>query len=113
MSTQTKPSVYKSNALVEATYRLSPAEQRIMLACISQVRRDQPITDEVMYSVSVSDYASLVGTSSHSTYKELADAALRLKRREVWLREYLNGNGKRPRTLVTGWVQWPGYPAGH
>lgn len=105
MSTQTKPSVYKSNALVEASYRLSPAEQRIMLACISQVRRDQPITDEVMYSVSVSDYSSLVGTSSHSTYKELADAALRLKRREVWLREYPNGNGKRPRTLVTGWVQ--------
>jgi len=105
MSTQTKPSVYKSNALVEASYRLSPAEQRIMLACISQVRRDQPITDEVMYNVSVSDYSSLVGTSSHSTYKELADAALRLKRREVWLREYPNGNGKRPRTLVTGWVQ--------
>ncbi|WP_280564228.1 replication initiation protein [Chromohalobacter sp. 48-RD10] len=72
---------------------------------MSQVRRDQPITDEVMYSVSVSDYSSLVGTSSHSTYKELADAALRLKRREVWLREYPNGNGKRPRTLVTGWVQ--------
>lgn len=97
--------VYKSNALVEASYRLTPAEQRIMLACISQVRRDQPITDDVLYSVSVADYAALSGTESHSVYKELADAALRLKRREVWIKEEPNGQGKRQRTLVTGWVQ--------
>lgn len=103
--TQGTPSVYKSNALVEASYRLTPAEQRIMLACISQVRRDQPITDEVLYSVSVADYASLVGTESHSLYKELADAALRLKRREVWLTERPNGDGSREETLITGWVQ--------
>lgn len=97
--------MYKSNALVEASYRLTPAEQRIMLACISQVRRDQPITDDVLYSVSVADYAALSGTESHSVYKELADAALRLKRREVWIKEEPNGQGKRQRTLVTGWVQ--------
>lgn len=100
-----EPQIYKSNALVEASYRLTPAEQRIMLGCITQVRRDQPLTDEVMYSLSVAEYAALVGTDSHSTYKELADAALRLKRREVWLREYPNGQGKRPKTLVTSWVQ--------
>lgn len=97
--------VYKSNALVEASYRLTPAEQRIMLACISQVRRDQPITDDVLYSVTVADYAALSGTESHSVYKELADAALRLKRREVWITERPNGNGSREETLVTGWVQ--------
>jgi len=97
--------VYKSNALVEASYRLTPAEQRIMLSCISQVRRDQTITDEVMYSVSVSDYAALAGTNSNSVYKELADAALRLKRREVWITERPNGNGSHKQTLVTGWVQ--------
>lgn len=97
--------VYKSNALIEASYRLTPAEQRIMLACISQVRRDQPITDDVLYSVSVADYADLAGTASHSVYKELADAALRLKRREVWITERPNGNGSREETLVTGWVQ--------
>lgn len=97
--------IYKSNALVEASYRLSPAEQRIMLSCITQVRRDQPITDDILYSVSASDYAALSGTESHSVYKELADAALRLKRREVWIKQEPNGRGKRTSTLITGWVQ--------
>lgn len=97
--------VYKSNALVEASYRLTPAEQRIMLSCIAQVRRDQPITDDILYSVSAAEYAALAGTESHSVYKELADAALRLKRREVWIKQEPNGKGKRPRTLITGWVQ--------
>lgn len=100
-----KPQVYKSNALIEASYRLTPAEQRIMLVCIAQVRRDHPITDEVLYDVTVADYAALVGTGSHSTYKELADAALRLKRREVWITERPNGKGSHEETLVTGWVQ--------
>ncbi|MCG5511490.1 replication initiation protein [Ectothiorhodospira lacustris] len=97
--------IYKSNALVEASYRLTPAEQRIVLAAIARVRRDEPITDEVLYSVNVADYSDLVGTESHSVYKELADAALRLKRREVWIKQEPNGKGKRPRTLITGWVQ--------
>ncbi|MCM2132235.1 replication initiation protein [Larsenimonas rhizosphaerae] len=100
-----KPQIYKSNALIKASYRLTPAEQRIMLACIAQVRRDKPITDEVLYDVTVADYAALVGTGSHSTYKELADAALRLKRREVWITERPNGEGSHEETLITGWVQ--------
>lgn len=36
--------VYKANALVEASYRLSLYEQRIILACIAQVRRDDTLT---------------------------------------------------------------------
>ena len=103
MSAELKQPIYKSNALVEASYRLTPAEQRIMLSCIAQVRRDQPITDEVMYSISVADYAALIGTESGSVYKELEAAALRLKRREVWIKE--RPNGGKEQTLVTGWVQ--------
>lgn len=99
------PQVIKSNALIEASYRLTPAEQRIMLACIAQVRRDQPITDEVLYSVSAADIAKMTSSQSKTTYDELAKAALRLKRREVWLTERANGSGSHEETLVTGWVQ--------
>ena len=76
-----KSLVCKSNALIEASYRLSVAEQRIMLACIAQVRRDQPITDDVTYSVTVAD----MGQNTHAAYSELQKASLRLKRREVSL----------------------------
>lgn len=97
--------VYKSNALVEASYRLSVAEQRIVLACIAQVRHDQPITDEVLYSITATEFANLSGTSSKQAYRELEQAAMRLSRREVWLVERPNGNGAHEETLVTRWVQ--------
>lgn len=96
--------VYKSNALVEASYRLSVAEQRIILACISRVRRDQPLTSDVLYTVSVADIAAISGSSSGTLYSDLEKAALKLKRREVWIKERPNG-GEREEILVTGWVQ--------
>jgi len=99
------PMVYKSNALVEAAYRLSVQEQRIILACIGQVRRDEQVTDEVLYSVTAADLANLSGMAVSDTYKELKEAALRLKRREVRLTQEPNGKGKKPKVMITGWVQ--------
>lgn len=99
------PMVYKSNALVEAAYRLSVQEQRIVLACISQVRRDEVVTDEVLYSVRAADLAQLSGTAIEAAYSELKAAALRLKRREVRLTQEPNGKGKKPKVMITGWVQ--------
>lgn len=97
--------VYKSNALVEASYRLSVQEQRLVLACIGQVRRDEPVTDEVLYSVSAADLAGISGMAVGDAYKELKDAALRLKRREVRLTQEPNGKGKKAKVMITGWVQ--------
>lgn len=100
-----QPQIYKSNALIEAQYRLSVAEQRIMLACISQVRRDQPITDNKLYSVSATEIAAMSGTSPKQAYRELEKAALRLKRREVRLIAEPNGQGSKRKVMLTGWVQ--------
>ncbi len=102
---ENKPMVYKSNALVEAAYRLSVQEQRIILACIGQVRRDEEVTDEVLYSITAADLAAVAGIAVGDAYKELKDAALRLKRREVRLTQEPNGKGKKPKTMITGWVQ--------
>ncbi len=99
------PMIYKSNALVEASYRLSVQEQRIVLACISQVRRDEAVTDEVLYSVTAADLAQLSGTAIEAAYSELKAAALRLRRREVRLTQEPNGKGKKPSVMITGWVQ--------
>jgi plasmid replication initiation protein len=97
--------VYKSNSLVEACYRLSVIEQRIVLACVSQVRRDEPITDEIMYSVSAQDIAELSETNSRTACRDLQEGALRLKRREVRIEKEANGNTKRKQVLICGWVQ--------
>lgn len=99
------PMVYKSNALVEAAYRLSVQEQRIILACISQARRDEEVTDEVLYSVTAADLAELSGTALEAAYSQLKAASLRLKRREVRLTQEPNGKGKKPSVMITGWVQ--------
>ena len=96
--------VYKSNALVQASYRLSVYEQRIVLGCIAQVRRDQPLTDQQLYSVSAQQIADMTGTSLGTAYQNLKSASERLYRREVTLHEAPNGdsNGK---TRLTRWVQ--------
>lgn len=97
--------VYKSNALVEASYKLTVAEQRILLSCIGQVRRDSPVSDDILYSVSAADIAAITGTSTKQAYRELEKAALRLKRREVRLLQGPNGQGRKPKAMITGWVQ--------
>ena len=102
--------VYKANALVEAGYRLTPMEQRILLACIAQVQRTgnagaAAITDDVMYSVTYDDIEALTGHATKTIRQDLQQATLRLKRREVWIRERPNGEGRLDADLVTGWVQ--------
>jgi plasmid replication initiation protein len=97
--------IYKSNALIEASYTLSVAEQRIILACIAQVDRGSPITDEVMYSVPVSDIALATGSDSKSMYKELFEASRKLRRRDVSIDLEPNGGGPKSKTLEASWVQ--------
>ena len=109
---RTAPMVYKSNALVEAAYRLSVYEQRIILTAITKVPRGQPVTDEVMYSVSIADIVGATGVTVNSTYGQLKEAALRLKRREVQLTEQPNGKGRTPKVLAVNWVQTVAYRDG-
>lgn len=105
--------VVKSNALIQTSYRLTTNEQKIILACISQVRRDNPITDQVMYTISASNFSEIYGTKLAPTYRDLKTAALKLKRREVRITQEANGKGKRKETLVTSWVQSIKYSEGN
>lgn len=96
--------VYKSNALVEASYRLSLYEQRIVLACIAQVRRDEPLTDQKLYTVSAQQIADMAGVGLKTAYRHLKIASERLFDRRVTLYEAPNGEGRAARRL-TRWVQ--------
>jgi hypothetical protein len=50
-----KNQVVKSNQVIEASYQLSAVEQRIVLAAISRIPKNQPITDDELYPVSVNE----------------------------------------------------------
>lgn len=96
--------IYKANALVEASYRLSLYEQRIVLACIAQVRRDSPLTDKHMYTVNAQEVAKETGVGVKTVYRHLKTAAERLYRREVTLHSGPNGSETR-KAKLTRWVQ--------
>lgn len=106
------PLVVKSNSLIEASYRLSLNEQRLVLTCISQIRRDESVTDKIMYSISASEFAEVCGIDPKTAYRELQSAALALKRREVRITQEPNGQRKCKKTLIAGWVQSIEYTEG-
>ena len=97
--------VYQANSLTEAQYRLTVQEKRILLCCIAQVRHDRPITDEILYTVSAADIASGAKSKSHTIYKDLKEAALRLRKRDVRLVKTFNSDGTHKEVMVAGWVQ--------
>jgi plasmid replication initiation protein len=97
--------VVKSNHVIEASYRLSIAEQRIVLFCITQIRRDQPMMTGMMYRVHASEIAQMAGLEPSDAYRDLVEAADRLFRREVTLYKEPDGTTRPPTKRRTRWVQ--------
>ncbi len=98
-----KLQVCKSNALVEAGYRLSLGEHKILLACIAQVRRDEPISSERLYEVSALEVAERSAITRQAAYMELKGAADTLFERHVSVRT--GPDGKPPVIRKFRWVQ--------
>jgi hypothetical protein len=68
--------VVKSNRLIEASYRLSLAEQRIILMAITEVRKSRKdFNAEDFIEVRAVDFANLFDTDVKNTYIQLQDAA--------------------------------------
>ena len=100
--------VVKSNSLIQAGYRLTLAEQHVLLAAISQIKKNDEPTDQTTYEITAASLGDLTDTTSRRAYQELAEAVERLWRREVRIEGGPNGDGTGPqgrRITMTRWVQ--------
>lgn len=89
--------VVKDNALVEACYQMTANEQRLLLAAIAQIPKEEPVSDEVIYFVNVKDFVNL-GVHEKTAYRELQTAAKNIYNRSANIKEGKN-------RIQTRWVQ--------
>jgi plasmid replication initiation protein len=96
--------VYKSNDLMMAGYKLSVAENRVILTCIAKINRnpEAQVTDQIMYNVTAREFAELCGITMKVAYAELKQAVDSLFKREI---SFSNAVRKRK----TRWVQTADY----
>jgi plasmid replication initiation protein len=100
--------VYKSNQIIEASYRLSLNEQRVILACIAQVNSKKALLATDEFELSAKDFADLFSVSEDRAYSELQAIAKSLYQRSVTIH---NPDPKRPKLkkLETRWISSIGY----
>lgn len=83
--------IYKSNALIQSTYTISLVEQKIILAAVSQVRRDEVVTDDVRYVITANALANVAGFVANNEYRALKAGVDRLWKRTLVIHEEPNG----------------------
>ena len=69
----TNLTVYKSNQVVEASYKLSLNEQRVILACIGQVDSKEKLLVTDKFELSAKDFAKLFSVSEDRAYHALIE----------------------------------------
>lgn len=75
--------VVKSNKLIEAGFKLSLNEQRVILMAITHVRRDRALSSDEVFEIKATDFMTLFGMNQNKAYEELQNAAQRLFERFV------------------------------
>lgn len=75
--------IYKANEVVEAGYRLSLNEQRVVLACIAQVNSAEALLETDLFELSAKDFAVIFSVSERNAYDALIEVAENLFNRYV------------------------------
>lgn len=86
MTKRSLPTITKANKLIEASYKLTLAEQRVLLALLTQVNSHpdaEPITSDTPLVVTAGSIADLVGLPLKQAYELLASAVEKFAERWV------------------------------
>lgn len=98
--------VVKDNKIIEASYTLSLSEQRVLLACISQIDSKSTLQPDNKFHVMASEIVDLMGLDSSNAYRDMKMAVERLYNRTIkidgedgemrWIyrKEYVKNEGK-------------------
>ena len=101
--------VVKANSLVEASYRLTLVEQRIILFAIAEARQTQRgLSSEDFITIRAVDYAKLFDIDECTAYQQIKDAAKTLFSRYVVFNDTHPESGKPRRTEVR-WIAAASY----
>lgn len=100
--------IVKSNYLVEASYRLTITEQKIMYMIISMINKND--TDFKDYEFKVNDFIKAIGLKGQSAYTELKNIIRTLRSRTFTIKYSSESRGKE---LITGWIVSAEYDDGN
>lgn len=106
-----KALVTKGNELIEARYKLSLNQQRLLLALSTQVQQEDGDFHE--YTLRVDDMAKMWGIeASHNLYERVEEAVKDLIRTDSGLIYFEEKNGKYTDVTMTRWVSSAHYRKG-
>lgn len=88
--------VYKSNDLIDASYKLNTQAQKLIIACLASVDSRGDIPKKT--TITVQEYSQIMGINSKNAYRDLYKAADCLFEAEITIKQ--EGNRSRLR-----WVQ--------
>ena len=91
--------VVKDNQLIEASYKLTLAEQRLILCYVSKLNSTGSLSKKDEFDVHVQDYAKLYGLNGKNAYSQVKEIADTLYERSIVLR-----SKKGQRYIKTRWV---------
>ena len=100
--------VCKANEVIEAGYRLSLNEQRVILACIGQVNSMEELLKTDEFELSAKDFANLYGISENRAYGELQEVAKNLYQRSLTIYNP-DPNYPKLKKIETRWISSIGY----
>jgi len=83
MNDKNKLVVVKNNAIIEAGFRLSIYESRILLICISQINSVEEINVNNVFTVHAADFTDLLKVKGKSSYEYLEKATDKLLNRLI------------------------------
>lgn len=87
--------VVKDNKIIQASYKLTLVEQRIILSAIAKIDSTKALNESQGFTISVSEIHDLFMESKSSAYSEIKKAVNRLYRRSI----ILDGEGSERRWI--------------